>query len=625
MLLDSVNSPEDLRGLTTEELEQLAAEIREFIVQAVSQVGGHLGSNLGVVELTLALHRVFDSPRDIIVWDTGHQAYVHKLVTGRRDQFADLRQADGLSGYPARSESPHDWMENSHASTSLSWAFGLTTALEKVEPGSGRRVIAVIGDGSLTGGMAFEALNNLGHRSNRAIIVLNDNGRSYAPTVGNLTENIAMLRSDPMYVRGRKLIGDALDRIPLGETVKRGMSGAAAAARDMFEPPAFFEDLGVRYTGPFDGHDIAAIEQALTNAASYDGPIVVHVVTSKGKGYAPAEQDTEKHLHDTGLFDPATGLAKPKSAPDFTRAFTEVLISEGEKHPELVALTAAMPGSTGLIPFEERWPERCIDVGIAEQHAVASAAGMAMAGLRPVVAIYSTFLTRAIDQMLFDVALHEQPVVFCADRAGITGPDGPSAQGIFDLTLALRVPGMTVFTPSSYQELQQQFREALTIAKGPTLLRWPKGAAPEIDPAEVGSGRQARKLREGEDCCVIAFGPLVFEALEAADQLARDGISTTVWDARVARPLDPAMIADASRHRAVVTVEDGVAEGGAGTGVLTALNEPEHGRIPLVSVLGVPVRFVSQGDAGRIRSDLGLDAAGIAATATKLLESHDHD
>jgi 1-deoxy-D-xylulose-5-phosphate synthase len=414
MHVDQITGPSDLRGLSYAELDELAAEIRQFVVDAVSSIGsGHLGSNLGAVELTIALHRVFDSPRDILLWDTGHQAYVHKILTGRASRFAQLRQAGGLSGYPSRAESEHDWIENSHASTVISYAHGLAVAQE-AEGGEGRRVVAVIGDGSLTGGMAFEGLNNLGHSGKKAIVVLNDNGRSYAPTVSKLGESLARLRVDPRYLRNRARLDRILGQVPvMGHQLEKSLEGFVAAMREMFEPPAFFETLGVRYTGPFDGHDIEGLERALRNAAAFDGPIVVHVVTQKGRGYAPAENDSIKHLHDIG-----PGRPKPGS---YTAAFTEAMIKEAEARPELVAITAAMPDSTGLLPFAERFPGRLVDVGIAEQHAVTSAAGMAMGGLRPVVAVYSTFLTRAIDRSSTTWAC-----TGCRWSSASTGPASPA-------------------------------------------------------------------------------------------------------------------------------------------------------------------------------------------------------
>jgi len=619
MLLESIDNPADLRSLTYDQLGVLAEEIRDHIVTAVSANGGHLGSNLGVVELTLAMHRVFESPRDVILWDTGHQAYVHKILTGRRDDFRTLRQTGGLSGYPSRSESDHDWIENSHASTILCYAHGLSEAF-RVRGVEDRRVVAVIGDGSLTGGMAFEGLNNLGHSDSRAVIILNDNGRSYAPTVSKLGESLGRLRLNPSYVRNRARLDRLLHEVPLvGEHLERGVEGALAALREMFEPPAFFEMLGVRYTGPFDGHDIAGLESALRNAGEYDGPIVVHVRTQKGRGYEPAERDPIKRLHDLGE-------AKPGS---YTAAFTEAVVKEAEHRPELVAITAAMPDSTGLLPFKERFPDRFFDVGIAEQHAVTAAAGMAMGGLRPVVAIYSTFLTRAIDQVNLDVAMHGQPVVFCLDRAGITGDDGASHHGVLDMVLLSKVPGMTIFAPSSYHELGIMLHDALELCTGgPAVIRFPKTMPPddtEVD--DVGSGLLARKVRSGRDVCLLSVGKMLAAARAAADALATEGVEATVWDVRVAKPLDDGMLDDAFAHPAVVTLEDGYREGGIGAAIAGRLAEracrPEvrqaGGRTPRLSVLGVPVQFIPHGKPDAILASFGLDAAGVTATARDLV------
>ncbi|MER3452456.1 MAG: 1-deoxy-D-xylulose-5-phosphate synthase, partial [Acidimicrobiia bacterium] len=555
MILETIHSPADLRRLSEDELRRLSAEIRDFIVKAVSVTGGHLGSNLGVVELTLALHRVFDSPHDVILWDTGHQAYVHKIVTGRREQFARLRQAGGLSGYPSRAESEHDWVENSHASTILSYAHGIATADRAL--GRNRRVVAVIGDGSMTGGMAYEALNNLGHSGTRCVIVLNDNGRSYAPTISRLTAGLSRLRLNPTYVRRKERIEEWIRSLPrVGAYLDRVRKGVEAAFREVLEPTAFFEALGVRYTGPIDGHDIAGLERALRDAATFDGPIVVHVLTQKGRGYRPAEDDDEKCLHDAPVFDPATG--PPKWAPvGYTQAFAEAIVAAAERDPRVVAITAAMPGPTGLLPFQARFPDRFFDVGIAEQHAVTAAAGMAMGGLRPVVAIYSTFLTRAFDQITYDVGLHGLPVVFAIDRAGITGDDGPSHHGWYDMALLQKVPGMTILAPSSSQELKVMLDTALSITTGPVAVRYPKGIARQVSADEVGTGLKARRLSEGTDVCILAVGKLVEAAEEAAAILARDGIATTVWDVRCVKPLDREMLADAARHRLVVTAEDG--------------------------------------------------------------------
>ena len=519
MILDGIREPEDLRELSYAELAELSGEIRDFIVAAVAETGGHLGSNLGAVELTLALHRVFESPHDAILWDTGHQAYVHKLVTGRRSGFAELRQAGGLSGYPSREESRHDYVENSHASTILSYAYGLAAARDAGRDPH-RHVVAVIGDGSMTGGMAYEALNNLGHSQRRVIVVLNDNGRSYAPTVSNLTafcappgepdhprlisrigdrlsQILTEVRLNPTYVRRQRRLEELLRDVPLvGTPAEKAVDAFKAAVREVLQPPAFFEALGVRYVGPVDGHDIPALELAMRNAIelSADGPIVVHVITQKGRGYPPAEDDDEKHLHDAPVFDPLTG--PPKAVPTgYTQAFADAVIKEAEADDRIVAITAAMPGPTGLLPFQDRFPDRFFDVGIAEQHAVTAAAGMAMGGLRPIVAIYSPFLNRAWDQVVYDVALHRLPVVFCIDRAGVTGPDGPSHHGVYDMALLARVPGMRVLAPSSAQELHQMLHDAMTLADGgPVAIRY-AAARPATSPSTTSasaSGPDAR-------------------------------------------------------------------------------------------------------------------------------------
>src|SRR5437660_4130774 len=524
MLLEKISSPADIRDLSYAQLATLASEIRTFIVNAVSVTGGHLGSNLGVVELTFALHRVFDSPRDVILWDTGHQAYVHKILTGRADHFSELRQKGGLSGYPSRAESEHDWVENSHASTILSYAHGVATALHLGGADDDRRVVAVIGDGSMTGGMAYEALNNLGHSGRRVVIVLNDNGRSYAPTVSHLSESLTRLRLNPSYVQARNRVKQFLRDVPaIGGLAYTSAQGLTAALREVIEPHVFFESLGVRYTGPLDGHDIEVMELALRNAAEWDGPIVVHVLTHKGKGYAPAEDDQVQRLHDLKVRPASAGPAGDGDAPiQCTDAFTQAMVEIGEDDPLVVAITAAMPGPTGLLPFQSKFPDRCFDVGIAEQHAVTASAGMAMMGLRPVVAVYSTFLCRAFDQANLDVGLHGLPVVFALDRAGITGDDGPSHHGVLDLALTLAIPGMTVFAPSSAQEVPVMLRAALEL-EGPAAIRYPKGPARQVDQASVGSGTSARKVRQGDGTvCLLAVGKMVSAAEEAADELAAE-------------------------------------------------------------------------------------------------------
>jgi 1-deoxy-D-xylulose-5-phosphate synthase len=614
MLLDAINGPEDLQGRSYEELNDLSDQIRHQIIDAVNEHGGHLGSNLGAVELTIALHRVFRSPHDVILWDTGHQTYVHKMLTGRVSDFSNLRQSGGLSGYPSRAESEHDWIENSHASTVLSYAHGLATAFHAKD--ERRKVVAVIGDGALTGGMAFEGLNNLGHSGRDAVIVLNDNGRSYAPTVSKLSESLVKIRNNPTYMRRQAKIEEIAERIPwVGEQIGRGVKMSKAAIREMWEPSAFFEDLGVRYMGPFDGHDIESIEEALHNAAGFDGPVVVHVLTQKGRGYAPAEQDDVKNMHDAkpGLAD--TGSLKEGS---YTAAFSETLVKLGDQHPELVAITAAMPDSTGLLPFRERFPDRCIDVGIAEQHAVTAAAGMAMGGLRPLVVLYATFLTRAFDQVNLDVGLHNQPVIFCLDRAGITGPDGASHHGLLDLVLLTKVPGMTVFAPSSYQEVQQMMEDAMALTDGPVAIRWSRGNANHVPDHEVGRGLNARQIRSGDrSVALLGFGQMLSATLGAADLLAADGIEATVYDPRVVMPLDPAMIDDIADHQVVVSIEDGLRIGGAGAAVRDALGNRDAAC--RVRVLGVPTEYVPHGNPDDIHAGFGLDAAGIAASVRELL------
>lgn len=644
--LADIREPNDLKRLSTAELEELAAEIRTFIVSAVSETGGHLGSNLGAVELTLALHRAFDSPRDAILWDTGHQAYVHKIVTGRAAGFAMLRQAGGISGYPSREESPHDFIENSHASTVLSYAYGLAVARDRGLTPDRRHIVAVIGDGSMTGGMAYEALNNLGHSGKRVIIVLNDNGRSYAPTVSNLiqtsanedetggikrpvdrlTESLSHkltdIRLNPVYVRRQRRLERFLRELPLvGPQAERGLEAFKKGVREFLQPTAFFEALGVHYVGPIDGHDLEALEHAFDAARQRveEGPIVIHVITQKGRGYSPAEDDDEKHLHDAPTFDPVNG--PPKSVPTgYTQAFSDALIKVAQMDSRVVAITAAMPGPTGLLSFQEQFADRFFDVGIAEQHAVTAAAGMALGGARPIVALYSTFLNRAWDQVVYDVALHRLPVIFCLDRAGITGDDGPSHHGIYDMALLSKVPGMRVLAPSSVQDLQQMLSDALTLAdSGPVVIRYPKGVARSVGEHEVGAGLAARKVHatDGARACILAIGKLVGASLEAAAALSARGIGVTVWDVRSCAPLDESMLADAARHEVVITVEDGIRDGGIGMTIEDTLASRPNA--PRVRVLGIPTRFIPQAKPDVILGSLGLDAKGIAATVEEVL------
>ncbi|HUC35613.1 MAG TPA: 1-deoxy-D-xylulose-5-phosphate synthase [Acidimicrobiales bacterium] len=621
MLLDDIHEPADLRSLSQSQLAQLASEIRARIVDVVTSNSGHLGSDLGVVELTLALHRVFDSPSDAIIWDTGHQAYPHKLVTGRQGAFGTLRQPGGMSGYPSRSESPHDWVENSHASTALSYAHGIASGFQ-LRGESDRRVVAVVGDGALTGGMAYEALNNIGHSSCPVIIVLNDNGRSYAPTISRLSSGLTYLRLNPSYVHARERMRRALRGMPgLGNLAYSGMHGLTSAVREIVSPHRFFEALGVRYAGPIDGHDIAGMEQALANAAEWHGPILVHVLTQKGRGYAPAEDDEVQRLHDFKVQPAVAGGSVGAPRASYTESFTRALLKEAERRPEVVAITAAMPGPTGLLPFQRDFGHRFFDVGIAEQHAVTAAAGMAMAGLRPVVAVYSTFFSRAFDQANLDVGLHGLPVVFVLDRAGITGDDGPSHHGLLDLPQALSIPGMTVFAPSSAQEVEAMLETALCI-DGPSTIRMPKTPARTVAPDQVGSGTSARLVRRGDGTvCILAVGKLVEAAEEAAAKLAAEGIEATVWDVRVVSPPDPEMLADAAGHDLVLTVEDGFRVGGAGTYLVDAmrqLDSAEHTRPP-VRVLGVPRTYIPQGKPDLILAELGLDGPGIAQSVTEAM------
>ncbi|MFE4670773.1 1-deoxy-D-xylulose-5-phosphate synthase [Streptomyces sp. NPDC056716] len=582
-LLEETGTPAALRALPREQLGALAAEIRAFLIDAVCATGGHLGPNLGVVELTLALHRVFDSPRDAIVFDTGHQAYVHKLLTGRRQDFGSLRQAGGLSGYPSRTESPHDLVENSHASTALSYADGLAKA-RALDGESGRTVVAVIGDGALTGGLAWEGLNNLGAAPERpVIVVLNDNGRSYDPTTGALVAHLSALK-------------------------QQGNSTA--------EPPGdrnIFTDLGFRYLGPVDGHDTAAVEEALRRARALAHPVLVHVVTVKGRGYPPAETDEADCLHAVGVVDPSTGrpaAAGRSPGRSWTGVFSDELVAVAARHPEVVAVTASMLRPTGLHPMREKFPDRVFDVGIAEQHAVTSAAGLAMAGLHPVVALYATFLNRAFDQVLMDVALHGLPVTFVLDRAGITGPDGPSHHGMWDLPLLNTVPGMRVAVPRDAAQLRELLTEAVTHHAGPTALRFPKGTAGDTLAALERRGPVDVLFRSGvRDVLLVATGPLAAAAVEAAAYLDQRGIGCTVADPRWALPVPHQLTELAARHRLVITVEDGIRSGGVGAAVAQAITDT--GSTVPTHILGLPRRFLPHATRTDLLSTAGLDSQGI--------------
>jgi 1-deoxy-D-xylulose-5-phosphate synthase len=609
-ILETIHSPADLKALDQGRLTQLAAEVRAFLVDATSRTGGHLSPNLGVVELTFALHRVFDSPTDAIVWDTGHQAYVHKLVTGRAKDFAQLRQAGGLSGYPSRKESVHDLVENSHASTSLSYALGIAEArLRRREAGF---VVAVIGDGALTGGMAYEALNQIAHlQPPNLIIVINDNGRSYAPTVGGLARHLSQLRVDPRYERMKEEISRLLRDLPLvGATADQAAYRVKEGLKQLLQPSTVFESLGIKYAGLVDGHDEAALEEVLVRAKKLLEPVVVHVVTEKGHGYGPAVDDEVDKLHGVPAFDPLTG--RPRSTElKYTDVFGEALMTAATRRPEVCAITAAMASSTGLLSFAKEFPERFFDVGICEQHAVTFAAGLAMAGMHPVVCIYSTFLARAFDQTIMDVALHKLPVVFIIDRAGVTGPDGSSHHGIFDLSYLRLIPNLKIAAPADATELCALLETALAT-DGPMAIRYPSGPAPstpELPVERVPVGRWEER-RKGSDAVVFAVGRMVHVAVEAAERLEMQGVSCAVVNARWIKPIDPRVADWARSHPVVLTVEDNVGSGGFGGAVLEAL--APQGLAGRVRTLALPDQFLPQGRAADILREHGLDAAGIA-------------
>lgn len=599
------------------ELAQLAGEIREFLVEKVCRAGGHLGPNLGVVELTLALHRVFDSPKDALIWDVGHQCYVHKLVTGRQSGFDLLRQRGGVSGYPAREESEHDFVENSHASTALSYADGLAKAFELA--GGGRTVIAVVGDGALTGGMCWEALNNIAASSRPVVIVVNDNGRSYLPTIGGIAERLESLRLQPGYERFLKRGKDLLQHTPVvGKPMYAAVHAAKAGLKDALSPQELFSDLGLKYLGPVDGHDFEHLEAALERAKAYGGPVVVHAVTQKGQGYPPAVNDELDQMHQTSAHDPAKG--KPASnGTSWTSVFGDELARIADQRSDVVAITAAMLHSTGLDKMAEAHPDRVYDVGIAEQHAVTSAAGLAMGGMHPVVAIYSTFLNRAFDQVLMDVALHKQPVTFVLDRAGITGPDGASHHGMWDLSLLGLVPGMRVAAPRDEASLREELSEAVAVQDGPTALRFSRGNVPAALPAVRRIG-VVDVLREpdgeaGRDVLLVAVGAFGTLGVDAAEKLSDQGIGVTVVDPRWVKPVPEELVRLAAEHRLVVTVEDSGRHGGFGSALSAALRDADLD-VPLRD-LGVPQRFHSHGSRGEVLADLGLTAQDVARRVTE--------
>ena len=602
-MLESIDQPSDLRDLTISQLEGLSAEIREFILQKVSKTGGHLSPNLGVVELTIALHRVFESPRDRLIWDVGHQAYVHKILTGRADRFDRLRHTSGLSGYPSQAESEHDFVENSHASTSLSYALGHALA------GYDGWTVAIIGDGALTGGMAYEALNHIAvTRPERLVIVLNDNGRSYAPTVGGLAAlaNLAHYRIDPRYEKAKKAIGKMLRGIPLvGETADEMAGRMKDAVKQILEPSTVFDALNLKYTGQIDGHDIALLEETLEQAKAYHEPVVVHVVTEKGNGYQPAIEDEEEKLHGVSSFDVATGKAL-KSELKLTDVAGRALTDAASRHPEVLGISAAMISSAGLKQMAKRFPNRVFDTGIAEQHAVTLAAGMAMAGKRPVVAIYSAFLQRAFDQIVADVALHELPVTFLIDRAGVTGPDGPSHHGVFDLSYLRMIPNLAVGAPADATELCAMIETSIRH-DGPLAIRYPKGGAVSVPampvpPLPVG---EAERLSDGEDVVLIAVGRMVEIAEKASIDLTERGLSVGVINARWVKPLDSRILEWAAPAKHIVTLEDGVVSGGFGSGVMEMF--ADAGISKTFTCVGVPDQFLPFGAPADIMESVGMD------------------
>jgi len=614
-VLEQIRQPADLRQLTRPQLDRLAREIREFLVTEVTRTGGHLGPNLGVVELTLALHRVFDSPRDRIIWDTGHQSYVHKMVTGRCGGFTDLKQTGGLSGYPCREESEHDLVENSHASTSLSWADGLAKAYALT--GQDRAVVAVVGDGALTGGMCWEALNNIAAAKDRPlVIVVNDNTRSYAPTTGGFADHLATLRTSRGYERFLEWGKQTVRSAPVvGDTVYGALHGAKKGLKDMIAPQGLFEDLGLKYVGPVDGHDIEAVETALAAARGFGGPVIVHCITEKGRGYDKAEAHDLDRFHQIGA---AAVPGRPAAGRSWTSIFSEELVAVGAERQDVVAITASMLDPTGMLAFAKAYPDRVYDVGIAEQHAVTSAAGLSLGGLHPVVAIYATFLNRAFDQVLMDVALHKQAVTFVLDRAGVTGNDGPSHNGMWDLSILQVVPGLRIAAPRDGDRLRELFREAVAVSDAPTAVRFSKGPAPAAVPAVDTVGGMDVLHRSGaSDVLLVSVGAMASVCLGAAAMLSEQEIGVTVVDPRWVKPVDPALPDLAARHRLVVTVEDNGRVGGVGAAVAMALQDA--GVDTPVRSLGVPQTFLDHGSRSDVLAAIGLTPSGVAEKAMAAL------
>ncbi|MFI0407636.1 1-deoxy-D-xylulose-5-phosphate synthase [Actinomadura sp. 3N508] len=620
-LLESITGPDDLKRLDAAQLTRLAEEIREFLVQAVSKTGGHLGPNLGAVELTIALHRVFDSPHDKVLFDTGHQAYVHKMLTGRHD-FERLRKRGGLSGYPSRAESEHDIIENSHASPALSYADGFAKAFQ-IRGETDRAVVAVVGDGALTGGMCWEALNNIaaGGADRPVIIVVNDNGRSYSPTIGGLASHLAQLRVTQGYENALDLIKKTVPRAPVvGNVAYEALHGIKKGIKDVLQPQAMFEDLGIKYVGPIDGHDEDAVERALRRARGFGRPVIVHCITTKGRGYAPAENDEEDCMHGGGAFDPATGrFVRKAGGPAWTKIFGEEMVAIGRERRDVVGITAAMLHPVGLAPFAEAFPDRIFDVGIAEQHAVTSATGLAMGGLHPVVAVYATFLNRAFDQVLMDTALHGQPVTFALDRSGVTGDDGPSHNGMWDLSILQLVPGMRIAVPRDGARLRELLRECVAVSDGPTAIRYPKGsAAADIEAVDQVGGMDVLARHDGSNgtrVLLVAAGSMATPAVEAAELIAAQGIGVTVVDPRWVKPLDPALAGLAGEHTLVAVAEDNGRTGAVGDAVARLLRD--EGVDAPIRTFGIPQEFLDHASRGEILADIGLTPQALARDITE--------
>jgi 1-deoxy-D-xylulose-5-phosphate synthase len=617
-ILESIRGPHDLKALDGAQLDELARDIRQFLIKAVARTGGHLGPNLGVVELSIALHRAFDSPVDRILWDTGHQSYVHKLLTGRQD-FSKLRGRGGLSGYPSREESAHDVIENSHASTVLGWADGLAKAHQVLERSD--HVVAVIGDGALTGGMAWEALNNIAAAKDRPlIIVVNDNERSYGPTIGGLADHLATLRTTDGYERFLSWGKDVLRQTPvIGQPLYESLHGAKKGFKDAFAPQGLFEDLGLKYMGPIDGHDVAAVESALHRAKRFHGPVLVHCLTEKGRGYPPALLDEADRFHTVGAMDPLTcAPLAPAGGPSWTSVFGDEIARIGAERPDVVAITAAMLHPVGLTKFAEAFPDRVWDVGIAEQHAAVSAAGLATGGLHPVVAVYATFLNRAFDQLLMDVALHRCGVTFVLDRAGVTGPDGPSHNGMWDMSVLQVVPGLRIAAPRDADQLRAQLREAIDVDDAPTVIRFPKESVGERVPA-VGriGGMDVLHRAEDADVLLVAVGVLAPVCLRAAGLLAGAGIRCTVVDPRWVKPVDEALPPLAAGHRLVAVVEDNSRAAGVGSAVGQALRDAGVD-VPL-RTFGIPEQFLAHGKRAEVLADIGLTPVEIAGRISAVL------